>query len=317
MDTVGLSQGIIAPRTCIRCNSEIPKALLAVTKTRTAAEFSLHWASMKSPKIRHIPERRVPGKPLGRHVHHDPRSRAYAYAPRADVKAGVYMSVKHTRHIPVLNQNDLGSCTGNACEGAIGTSGLYEALPAALRPSITDDAACEAAAVQLYSRATQLDGIPGSYPPSDTGSDGLSVAKAAKEKGLISGYLHAFSLDAALRALEQQPIIVGIDWYEGFDNPGPSGLIQIAGTVRGGHEIVLDEIDATKKILWFTNSWGPSWGVNGRANMSFTTLSKLLKRDGDATILLPLSQPSPQPIPLPRQPWSPLSWWSWMRGILR
>jgi len=270
---------------------------------------------MKSPKIRHIPERRVPGKPLGRHVHHDPRSRAYAYAPRAGAKAGAYVSAKHQRHIPVLDQGNVGSCTGNACEGAVGTSGIFDALPEALRPSTTDAAANETAAVHLYSRATQLDGIPGAYPPNDTGSDGLSVAKAAKEKGLISGYLHAFSLDAALKALEQQPIIVGIDWYEGFDNPGSTGLVQISGAVRGGHEIVFDEIDVAKKIVWFTNSWGTSWGVNGRANMSFDTLGRLLKRDGDATILLPLSHPSPQPTPLPKRPWwSPSSWWDWLRA---
>lgn len=267
---------------------------------------------MKNLKIRHIPERRVPGKPLGRHVHHDPRSRAYAYVART---GAAYVSAKHQRHIPVLNQGDVGSCTGNACEGAIGTSGIYDALPEALRPSTTDAAADEAAAVALYSRATQLDGIPGAYPPADTGSDGLSVAKAAKEKGLIAGYLHAFSLDAALKALEQQPIIVGIDWYEGFDNPGATGLIQISGAVRGGHEIVFDEIDADKKIVWFTNSWDTSWGVNGRANMSFDTLGRLLKSDGDATILLPLTQPPPQPKPVPKPPWwSPLWWWSRLRG---
>jgi hypothetical protein len=265
---------------------------------------------MKTPKIRRIPERRVPGKPLGRHVHHDPKSRAYAYVSRA----GAYVSAKHKRHIPVLDQGDVGSCTGNACEGAIGTSGLFDAIPEALRPSM-DATANEAAAVQLYSRATQLDGIPGAYPPADTGSDGLSVAKAAKEKGLISGYLHAFSLDAALKALEQQPIIIGINWYSGFDNPGASGLVQISGNVRGGHEVVLDEIDAEKKLVWFTNSWGSSWGVNGRACMSFSTLGKLLASEGDATILLALTQPTPRPTPRPTRPWwSPLTWWSWLRS---
>jgi hypothetical protein len=269
---------------------------------------------MKTTKIRHIPESRVPGKPLGRHVHHDPRSRAYAYVPRA----GAYVSAKHVRHIPVLDQKALGSCTGNACEGAIGTSGLFDALPDMLRLSTTDAVANEAAAVVLYSRATQLDGIPGSYPPNDTGSDGLSVAKAAKEQGLISGYLHAFSLDAALRALEQQPIIVGIDWYSGFDDPDAAGLVQISGGVRGGHEIVFDEIDAAKKLVWFTNSWGTSWGVNGRACMSFKTFGKLLKRDGDATILLPLSQPPPQPKSQSTPPWwSPLTWWSTLRSLVR
>ncbi len=168
--------------------------------------------------IRQIEEQVVPGRRLGRHVHHDPRSRLFAFQTQ---RAASYRSVRHTRHIPVLNQGDLGSCTGNACEGAIGTSGLFDALPPALQPSGSDAGADEAAAVNLYSAATQVDPLAGSYPPDDTGSDGLSVAKAATAAGLISGYTHAFSLDAALQALMQQPVIIGIDWYQGFEPCSP------------------------------------------------------------------------------------------------
>ena len=48
--------------------------------------------------------------PLGRHINHDPESRRYAY-PETD---RVLQSVRWPRRTPVLDQGNLGSCTGNA-----------------------------------------------------------------------------------------------------------------------------------------------------------------------------------------------------------
>jgi hypothetical protein len=210
-------------------------------------------------------------------------------------------------------------CTGCACLGAIGSSGLFEAVPEALRPSTTDANANRTFAIALYSRATQLDNLAEEYPPTDTGSNGLSVAKAAKERGLISGYLHAFSLDATLKALQEQPVIIGINWDAGFDSPDATGLVNSTNDPRGGHEVVLDEIDAVREVVWFTNSWGSAWGINGRACMSFKTLGKLLAKDGDATILLPLNRAAPQPTPIVEKPWWHLfaSPFSWMKRLVR
>jgi hypothetical protein len=59
----------------------------------------------------------------------------------------------------------------------------------------------------LYGMATKLDGLPGTFPPDDTGSSGLGVAKAAKALGYISAYHHAFGLEHALAALTLGPVI--------------------------------------------------------------------------------------------------------------
>jgi hypothetical protein len=57
------------------------------------------------------------GGRLGRHVGHDPRSRAYAVSE--DLLPGSYASAVHQVRIPVLDQGDLGSCTGNAAEKVV------------------------------------------------------------------------------------------------------------------------------------------------------------------------------------------------------
>ncbi len=253
----------------------------------------------------HIREYIVLGRRLGRHVRHDPRSLRYL-APAADLSTLV--SVRHERRIPVLDQLDLGACTGFAAEGALGTSPLYDALAEGMPHRPTGDAVVdEDQARALYSTATSLDAYDGEWPPLDTGSDGLSVAKAALAAGLISGYTHATSLEAALTALAEQPVIAGINWYSTFDEPDKTGRIRIGpgATVRGGHEIVLDELDVPRKLVWFTNSWSSSWGKSGRAAIGWDDFARLLKEDGDVTVFTPLTKPAP--VPTPPAPADPLT----------
>lgn len=245
--------------------------------------------------VRRIEEHPGAGR-LGRHVRHDPRSLRYQVAARS---LGDLKSVRHTRQVPVLDQGDVGSCTGNAAEGVLGTSPFFETLPGWFAD--VSGPAAEKQAVWLYSAATRLDDCDGEYPPDDTGSDGLSVAKAALAAGLISGYQHATSLEAALTALASDPVVTGINWYDSFDEPADSGLITITkrASVRGGHEIELEELDVTNQLVWLTNSWAESWGNAGRACIGWDDFGRLLDEQGDVTAFVPLSQPAPQPTPDP------------------
>jgi hypothetical protein len=142
-------------------------------------------------------------------------------------------------------------------------------------------------AVALYKAATKLDSISGSYPPDDTGSTGLAVMKAAVKAKYITGYAHTFSLDQLLGSLVLGPGILGINWYDSFDDPKPDGECPLTSgaKVRGGHEVELFGIDAAKKRVWCYNSWGPTWGgrKNGSFYFSLKTLTRLLGEQGDAT----------------------------------
>ena len=216
-----------------------------------------------------IPEHHVEGRRLGRHVEHDPRSLHYGAE-----RAPAISSVTHAATGLPLNQGQLGSCTANALCGALDSA-----------PNFASGTPLnEANAVQVYERETALEGKP--YPPNDPGGSGLMVCKAAKQMGLISSYTHAFGIEHALQALTLCPVITGVNWYSSFDTPDGDGLVAIApgATVRGGHEVVADGIDADNQLVWFWNSWGPGWGVGGRFCMKFETWDQLLQEHGDATV---------------------------------
>jgi len=239
---------------------------------------------------------RIPERPsgeggrLGRHLWHDSRSRMYPYQPPDGL---VITSVLHERRVGIFDQGSIGSCTGNAMAGAIGTDPLYDTqAPAGKRPPD------EAEAVALYSAAEVIDGS-GPYPPNDDGSYGLSVAKAAKNAGLISGYTHCFSRAAMLAALQAGPVIVGMNWYGGFDSPDAAGIVRISGSVRGGHEVVSRGVNMVTGLVEFDNSWGDSWGDAGSFRMPFAVLDRLLAEGGDVTVPLPLTAPAPVPVPVP------------------
>jgi len=227
-----------------------------------------------------IPEEKVRGKRLGRQIEHDPLSRKFAY----EIVTTDLLKVEHKRHGGILNQGQLGSCTGNAAAGARNTEPIYDP---------DDHVMLEAGAKALYSVATIIDGIDGNYPPDDTGSSGLAVAKAAKQLGLIKSYSHAFGIDQALAALQAGPVITGVLWYEGFDSPDLNGVVKIAGQIRGGHEVVARGYEPAPNpddaLILLDNSWGTSWGINGHFYWSVATWKKLLSPDqqGDVTILVP------------------------------
>lgn len=236
----------------------------------------------------HIEEHVVPGNRLGRHVEHDSRSLAY----RHQHSGAAPVTVLHARRIGILDQGDVGSCTGNAQTGALGTDPLFATVPAGTKLD-------EAEALRLYSAAETIDG-DGPYPPNDNGSSGLSVCKAAKKAGLISGYTHILSLADLLDALRTTPVIAGVNWYDSFDEPPSSGVVAISpgAQVRGGHEFLVRGCDVTQKLLYADNSWGTSWGKDGSFALSWDTMTRLLAEDGDGTVSIPLAQPAPVPVPL-------------------
>lgn len=188
-------------------------------------------------------------------------------------------SVLWGHHAPILDQGQLGSCTGNALSQALNTDYL-----AAGRAPIGGAYLGEADAVKLYSRATTLDSDPANYPPTDTGASGLTVAKAGVQLGYLKSYQHCFGFDHFAAALQLSPLIVGTDWLSNMFNPNSKGHVSVTGSVEGGHEYLALGIDYAHKTLTFLNSWGASWGVGGRFTMSFAGFTKLLNAQGDATV---------------------------------
>lgn len=217
---------------------------------------------MTSIYVETLPELPGVGR-LGRKIEHDLRSLAYAI--ERDLAALFRATppptpVEWKRHSPILDQGSTGSCTGNAMAGWLGTEPNSANATAAARWD-------EAAAVALYSLATRLDHFPGNYPPDDTGSSGLAVAKAAQRDGLIGGYGWARTTLGLLHALARGPVIVGTVWLSGMDDPDANGYVTTEGDVRGGHEYLIRGWDVDphtgRPYLTADNSWSDQWGISG------------------------------------------------------
>lgn len=233
---------------------------------------------------------------LGRHILHDAKSLRYPF--RATRKPRQLASVKHRINIGIMDQEQLGSCTGHAGMNMLAADRFWtQGKPLASTVELAHQYA-----VGLYSDATKLDPWSGQWPNEDTGSDGLSIAKVLKARGLISGYQHAFTLEDALGALAQQPVMIGTVWLDGMFSPSSDGQLVVKGSPMGGHEYILDELDVERQIAWMRNQWSENWGKKGRAWLTWADLGKLLADDGDVTILVPVTQPAPQPEPAPAEP---------------
>jgi hypothetical protein len=247
---------------------------------------------MANPLIHtvHIPELVVPDKRLGRHIRHDLRSLMFYRHQRT---AATITSQDWAISIPPLDQGDLGSCVGNASCGCAATVPIFPVLPED-HPALD-----EAEAVVLYSAATKLDPYRGAYPPTDTGSDGLSGAKATKAAGFISGYTHCADVDDMSDALQSGPVIVGVSWFDSFDEPDAQGTISIAkgAQVRGGHEFLVHKLDEPGGYYGARQSWGPDWAVEGEFRFTIETMDELFAEGGDCTVFLPNSTPAPTPTP--------------------
>lgn len=250
--------------------------------------------------------------PLGRKKYHDPRNVNYAIGERP---SSAVNSASWTRRAPIFDQGQLGSCVGNSAAGWVGTdnadrSGYTQvtlqttgaALTGAgdlngtytVNTSVSVD---EALAVRAYSLATTLDSFTGTYPPTDTGTDGPSGAKALTKLGLAGSYAHAFSIAALQSALQKGPVMWGTVWYYSmFDLDAHDYLVVTASSGEaGGHEPLIVAWDKTTDVYKVANSWATTWGDAGYFYVKAPDMKTLLGQGGDLT--QPVSVAVPPPVP--------------------
>jgi hypothetical protein len=225
------------------------------------------------------------GARLGRNLWLDGRSAAHMIENSAEEMGRPYHSQEWERALGILDQGDLGSCTGNAGTGALGTEPFYTAVGKEVLPAPDDMAGAEKYAVQLYSDATRIDGYPGVYPPDDTGSSGLAICKVLKGRGTVTRYRWARSAYGFIRLLQDGPVLQGMPWYNSFFDPDANGFIDSdpnwsSSGLAGGHEIEalgveLDDKDVLDSVILYANSWGEGWGDSGRFRMRLRTYEEL------------------------------------------
>jgi hypothetical protein len=130
----------------------------------------------------------------------------------------------------------------------------------------------------IYRTCKVIDGDPAG----EQGTTLRSGAKAMKKRGRIASYYRADTVaEAADYVALYGPVVIGTEWLDGMQEPGPMrGIIRPTGKVLGGHACLWYGVEHEWAIL--RNSWGTSWGVGGDCRISLVDLTWLFVRGGEA-----------------------------------
>lgn len=235
---------------------------------------------------------RVPLVGFGRNINHDPRSRAYRAARRAPV---LVEDAEWMPRIPAMNQGALGRCVPTAGTAMLTCAPFWDTLEPALQRTLLDPVQREAWAVQAYRDVTRLDPFLGAWEPEDTGSDGLSLWRLWRDRGLAGGSEHVMSLEDAHSAIQKGPVLLGISWLANMDNVRSDGTVAVSGANRGGHEVLCYRYEKARDLWWCRNSWGSDWGRRGDFAFDSAGYQRLMDLQADGVAMLPATAPAPVP----------------------
>ena len=218
---------------------------------------------------------------LARHIEHDERSRDYGITIRDGARVA---SVEWKRYSAILDQGDLGSCTGNAIVGAL------EVLENKGGGEFID-----LSRLFVYWNERNLEGTVNE----DAGAfirDGIKVvasfgACAEKlwpydETRWAERPGHAAFVDATKRRVTEYarvdqdryqirsvlasgfPIVFGMSVYDSFmsDAVAANGVVPMPAATescQGGHAVLAVGYDDEKDAVLVRNSWGADWGQAG------------------------------------------------------
>lgn len=155
----------------------------------------------------------------------------------------------------------------------------------------------------LWEQAKVYDEWPDTNPGDNEGTSvraGMDVLRAQGHARILRGKSHPADLVEgiqenrwATRVDEIRsciaagvPVTLGINWYEGCDNPQRSGLdywVNLGGQIRGGHCVCIIGASDRRQAVAITNNWGEYYPR--KVFMNYTNLQRLLDEYGEATVV--------------------------------
>ncbi len=187
---------------------------------------------------------------------------------------------------PVLDQGREGACVGFGCTAEALASPVRVRFYAKEVASDLAPADPNQVAREAYRRAQQIDEWEGEQY---SGTSVLAGMKVGRERGWWSGYRWALNMGELRAALEEGPVVIGVEWRSGMYR-APGGILSVSGGVVGGHCILITGYTprhrTTKGSAYrLRNSWSEDWGVNGSAYISADDLDGILfQAGGEASV---------------------------------
>lgn len=240
----------------------------------------------------HIVEKVVDDKRLGRHLWHDPQNRAYAVRggtakpllPKRVPKSKLRTRPWHRRGC--FDQAD-SNCTMETAIGLLYSSPFYAKLGSKGR---LDGYDTEPERVDGYERSKDYDPFPGRGYHGTTSDAPYKLLRA---EGIIAEWRWLFGVqDVRDWVGYRGPFGTGTWWYASMDEPRRRGdrwyaeVVESSGQ-RGGHEYECIFRDPETGDYEFVQSWGPSYGANGRFWIDGADFEeKLLLNAGDASTVV-------------------------------
>lgn len=220
---------------------------------------------------------------LGRRFAPDQRDWSYPARSALPVTEPA-LPYKYWSHRTKLDQGNTGTCVAHGCTHLVENSPICP--PGTVNP------------FDLYREIVLLDEwsendyeASGSEDNMQFGTSVRAGMKALQARGLISEYRWAWNADTVARWIwTSGPVVIGVSWFNGMFYPDlKTHIIEATGGVAGGHCVILDGVNMKTRMVRCLNSWGPSYGNNGAARMTFETLEKLLADDGEAAMAVETS----------------------------
>lgn len=144
---------------------------------------------------------------------------------------------------------------------------------------------------KLYRECKEVDEWPGDEYE---GTSVRALMKVLKRRGLIESYHWTWEVNTIVEHLMSVgPLVVGTTWHLDMFMPDKWGYIAPTGPPVGGHAYTIIGVNRGKKhpltghegALRVLNSWGPNWGEDGRAWLSFAHMQRLLDDYGEACVV--------------------------------